>query len=132
MKITANNNRTLIFDNPVFDNNNRTEKYRLTFQSPELTTSMNVYNAPYGTSLNYYFDDLAQNWQGWDQSKNWRSLEGEFSLETFMSKTGHANMQVKMYIYGRSEDDSVVKINLDIEAGQLEKISNEVKNFFKI
>ena len=45
-----------------------------------------------------------------------------------MSSTGHANMRIRMNVYG-IPSDWVAIAEFDIEAGQLESIAKEAKRF---
>ena len=76
-----------------------------------------------------FFEDLAENWKGFDGEKQWSSLEGEFSLICISDSLGHFALEVTIR---DNEDTQYARKTIFIESGQLEKIALEVKNFFSI
>jgi hypothetical protein len=128
-EINSGNGKRAIFDSPKVKKDGWIDRYRLTLESPCMNAVMEVENPPYGVSLTEYLSGLASNWDGWEGVKGWECLEGEFSIETTMSKLGHATMKITMNIYG-TPSDWVAIAELDIEAGQLEVIAKHAKLFF--
>lgn len=73
-----------------------------------------------------FFNDLATHWQGWSDLKKWMSLEGELSLSAKSDLLGHIALSVEL----DQEQWSLLAV-LILEAGQLEAIALQMKNFFK-
>ena len=76
-------------------------------------------------SLSHYFQDIADNWRGWDGKKKWGTLEGEFELSATSDKTGHTRLAVFLrapYTGYHWE----LRYALELEAGQLESIAKAV------
>jgi hypothetical protein len=91
--------------------------------------SMSVENPPYGKSPAEFFQDLANHWSGWQEEKTWGAMEGEYSIEASMSKTGHASIRFNTNVY-YSPGEWVAIASVDIEAGQLERLAKKAKLFF--
>ena len=127
-EINSTERKKIIFESPQINDDGWIQQYRLIFESTRLNANMEIYNQPYGVLLNEYFSDLADHWDGWEGVKSWESIEGEFTIETSMNSSGHASMKISMNVYG-SPSDWVAIADLDVEAGQLEKIANDAKQF---
>ncbi|MBD2771415.1 DUF6228 family protein [Iningainema tapete] len=80
-------------------------------------------------SLVNHFKEMALEWKGWEGEKTWSSIEGDLILSCTSDKLGHINLEVQLLQFNRPESWSAT-LNLSTEAGQLEKISNEVATFF--
>jgi hypothetical protein len=79
-------------------------------------------------SLASFFEDLAANWKGWEGTKEWSSVEGDFNLSCDSDSLGHIAMKVTLKS-GLYEDDWCVLVVINIDAGQLEEIAGKVKEF---
>lgn len=106
------------------------ESYRVTLRENEFEVSGRVYAFdPLDKGLSKFFAELAEQWTGWDGSKTWTSLEGEFKLECLHDRVGHvtttATLRSNAYGHGWTG-----QIRFDIAAGQLEDIAAGVKRFF--
>ncbi|MGH8000749.1 MAG: DUF6228 family protein [Brasilonema sp.] len=80
-------------------------------------------------SLVNLFREMARAWKGCEGEKTWSCIEGDFVLYCTSDKLGHINLEVELFQFDGLEPWSA-KLNLNTEAGQLEKISNEVAMFF--
>lgn len=90
----------------------------------EIVTSTYVVGSPVEL-----FRDLAKHWQGWTGEKSWEDLGRRLTICATCNLTGHIYIRVtfrKLY-----EEDQVV-LNLEYEAGQLERISSKVSWLFKM
>lgn len=76
------------------------------------------------------FDDLAANWKGWSDEKEWRSVEGDFALSCTSDGLGHAALRVTLKS-GVYEDDWCVQAVIHVDAGQLEDLASRVRVFFR-
>jgi hypothetical protein len=75
------------------------------------------------------FVEMAENWTGWEGTKSWAAIEGDFSLSCTSDKLGHIALEVELV--GRDTPELwSAKFNVEVEAGQLEKIATEVKKLF--
>lgn len=118
----------LILDQPLFNDEGWLESYRARLESRNLKAEVVVDNAPYGESVVEYFRTLNQHWKGWEGERSWYSLEGECSFSASMAKTGHVALTVRLNVYPNICEATAV---LDIEAGQLEALTDEMRQFFK-
>ena len=79
--------------------------------------------------LGDYFQEIAENWRGWSGEKKWRTLENEFELTATADNTGH----VRLEFFLRSPYTGYqweLRGALELEAGQLDSIANEVRSFW--
>ena len=66
------------------------EYFRVTIRSQNMSAFTNVYSFdPFDYSLKKFFEELAKNWKGFDGEKEWKSLEGEFTLICISDNLGH-------------------------------------------
>lgn len=82
---------------------------------------------PFDVNLVRFFEDLAENWKGFDGEKKWSSLEGEFGLDCTSDNLGHFALEATIR---NNEDTRYARKTIFIESGQLENISLEAKDFF--
>ena len=80
-----------------------------------------------GDGIDGYFKELADNWMGWTGTKQWESLESTLRFEASSDRTGHITLNVQLD--EGTPYDWRLKVILIIEAGQLEKISSDARNF---
>lgn len=105
------------------------EYFRVTIRSKHLFSFTDVYAfAPFDCDLVRFFEDLAENWKGFNGEKEWSSLEGEFSLTCTSDSLGHFVLNATI---SNNEDTRYARKTIFIESGQLEKIALEAKRFFK-
>ena len=73
------------------------ESMSVTMRFPDLEVTRRVYMR-YGwgrhVSLMDYFAGLATEWRGWDGSREWTSLEGDFRLTAHHDRVGNVVIQV--------------------------------------
>lgn len=105
------------------------EFYRVTLEATDIKISVKVYAFdPFDKSFWSYFEDLANNWRGWESEKQWSSLEGEFKVSSESDSLGHIRMGFAL----ESFDKWNAQIIINLDAGQLEDIAQKVKQFFFI
>ena len=107
------------------------EYYRVTLRENQFEVSSLVYAFdPKDDGLAKFFTGLANDWKGWDGSREWSSLEGEFQLECEHDRVGHvvirATLHSNPYGYGWTG-----QIRFEITPGELEAVSAEVAQFFR-
>lgn len=106
------------------------EYFTIAFSSASLSASHRVWvytgDCEQLVSL---FLKMAENWTGWEGAKTWAAIEGDFSLSCTSDKLGHTALEVELV--GRDAPELwSAKFNVEVEAGQLEKIANEIKELF--
>jgi hypothetical protein len=96
------------------------------FSSPAFTVFHRVwlYDGD-GKRLAQLFHEMAQDWRGWEGIKSWGAIEGDFNLSCSSDKLGHITLEIELVERGTSESWSA-QFNMEIEAGQLEKIAHEM------
>ena len=76
-----------------------------------------------------FLERIAADWQGWQGSRSWESLEGEFSLECTHDGLGHVRFAARLRS-GQDENDWEVQTTVTTDAGLLEQTAAEAKRFF--
>lgn len=107
------------------------EYLRVSLKDKEIAASSSkvyIYE-PY--DLATFFEDLAASWKGWEGVKEWHSVEEDFALSCTSDGLGHVAMEVTLKS-GVYEDDWCVKAVIHVEAGQLEEIAAQVKQFLHV
>jgi len=101
------------------------DSYLVTVRGPDLNASGKVWNGV-GQSLGDFFADLALSWRGWEGSRGWSSLEGEFTLAAVIDRTGHVQLTAVLQV--RLPALWKVQLELVVEAGQLDHLAAEAKS----
>ncbi|GAB3243519.1 DUF6228 family protein [Nocardioides dilutus] len=88
---------TLIFSDPDPVTAVPSQLLTVTLDGPDLRASRQVYEGYDGgfSTLATYFADLAADWRGWKGSRDYRSIEGDLSIEA--THDGHVNLQVLLW-----------------------------------
>ena len=103
------------------------EYFRVTIRSQNMSAFTKVYSFdPFDYGLKKFFEELAENWRGFDDEKEWKSLEGEFTLVCTSDNLGHFAIRSTI----RNSLDTWSVNTIYVEAGQLEKIADDVIKFF--
>jgi len=81
------------------------------------------------TDLGDYFQEIAKNWRGWPGAKKWETLENELELSATADKTGHVRLEffLRPAYTGYHWE---LRGALELEAGQLDSIAQEVSFFW--
>jgi hypothetical protein len=109
----------------------RNEYFTVEFSSVSLSAShaVWVYAGDCERLVNLFLE-MAESWTGWEGAKTWDAIEGDFSLSCTCDKLGHITLEVELV--GRDAPELwSAKFNVEVEAGQLEKIANEMKALFE-
>lgn len=77
------------------------------------------------------FDEIAREWRGWEQKKQWLALDDDLRLTAISDRRGHIYLQVVMRDSGRP-DGWRLEATLQLEAGQLEALAQTMSEFFSI
>lgn len=75
------------------------------------------------------FAAMASESRGWAGQKQWQDIEGEVSLRATADATGHIELNIEMR---RSSEDSLLKVRVQYEAGQLEDMARAVSALFEM
>jgi hypothetical protein len=103
------------------------EYFRVTLKTENMMASLKVYIFdPFDKSFCHYFADIAENWRGWNGTKQWNSLESELQLSSESDSLGHITMDITLESY----ENWKTQIILVFDAGQLDDISSKIKAFF--
>jgi hypothetical protein len=108
----------------------RNEYFTVVFSSVSLSASHRVWVYTGDCEqLVCLFVEMAENWTGWEGAKTWDAIEGDFTLSCTSDRLGHITLEVELV--GRDDPELwSAKFNIEVEAGQLEKIANEIKELF--
>lgn len=121
---------SLLFHSQVYSSSGWLDYYSVTINAPAMQATIQVDNAPYGTSPASFFEHIANEWRGWKGEKTWGALEGEFELSATADSTGHVTLTAVVYS-GTCSSCSKMQSEFEIEAGQFEKIKLQSLKFFK-
>ncbi len=84
---------------------------------------------PYGggVSLAAFLDDLAENWRGWEGTKDWSDFENTISIHAQHDGLGHVTLMFEMRqsLY----DGWKVVAPLPLEAGSLQRVASAARRF---
>lgn len=120
----------ITFHSQEHDKNGWLAYYSVSLVAPTMRATIQVDNAPYGTTPADIFEQIANEWKGWEGDKTWGSLEGEFDLSATSDSTGHISLVATVYS-GTFPPSSKMVSEFIIESGQLEKYKKNAETFFK-
>jgi Family of unknown function (DUF6228) len=101
-------------------------------QSNGLNASRIIVN-PYSTGfadLSAFFEQLAQDWRGWDDVRRWTSAESDLAIEA-RHEYGHVHLRVTLRAYGPGwgNDGWTATADVTIDPGeQLPQIAADLTN----
>ena len=121
---------SLLFHSQERDTDGWLSFYSVTITAPNFKGTIQVDNSPYGITPAELFVEIAKDWKGFNGEKSWGSLEGEFDIEAKSDSTGHIIITASINT-GFFPPCSKMVSEFEIEAGQLESISNQMNEFFK-
>ena len=74
-----------------------------------------------------FFAQMARDWRGWVDTREWEAFEGELRLSATMDRTGHISLVVELENgFGLKW---TAKAILVLEAGQLDRLAAEAAEF---
>jgi hypothetical protein len=71
---------------------------------------------------------MADKWQGWPGELAWRSVDGALRMSADRDGAGHVHLSVQLFS-GQERARWQVEITLGLEAGQLDRLRDEVVRF---
>ena len=105
------------------------EYFAVVYESPSVSVRRRVWGYTDCPLLVELFQSVAKEWKGWSGQKEWKSIEGEFSLSATSDKLGH----VLLYICSNEFDGTEMwelKVQLALDASQTENIAKRISEFF--
>ena len=99
----------------------------LEFEGHSLRAVSKIYLYDDNSSLLKLFENLGQNWKGWEGVKSWSSLEGDFTLSCSADKLGHVFMAIEL-VNRTVEPNWTIKTSLQIDSGSLETVLSQAKS----
>ena len=77
-----------------------------------------------------FFEEMAEQWRGWNGVKHWHSVERDFDLKCSSDGLGHITIEVTL-CSGPYPEDWTVSAMVSLEAGQLHSIATQIRNFIQ-
>jgi len=76
------------------------------------------------------FKDMARDWRGWPDAREWKSLESDFSLSCTTDGLGHVSVRLQLYS-DCSRTGWAAGVDLVLEAGQLDNLARDAVRVFR-
>ena len=103
------------------------------FKARIVSNHINSVREVYAYTDSYGFADmmesLASHEKGWQDERQWETIEGEFKVSAACSKLGKVTFEIELSHYGCSEE-WILKTQLNSELGQLPKLAKSARAFF--
>ncbi|MFL6707707.1 MAG: DUF6228 family protein [Massilia sp.] len=74
------------------------------------------------------FREMADEWTGWKEEKTWSDLERNVTIAATSDSTGHVSLHI---VLDGQDGDSLLRVRLEFEAGQLQSIASEIASLFQ-
>jgi hypothetical protein len=103
--------------------------FELELRSHALSAGLRIWGYADGDRLVEMFEAMAKATSGWEGTKQWSSIEGEFSLAAQCDKLGHVSFDVSLR-HSDGREPWQVKTCLQTELGQLPALAWKAKRFF--
>lgn len=105
------------------------ESFVVRIEEPGLSAAARIENSGVIQGPETFFQDIAQNWRGWEGEKTWYALEGELELTATSDSLGHITIHVQLRPTAGPEGWRVISYAY-AEAGQLDSLSRRATQFF--
>jgi hypothetical protein len=79
-------------------------------------------------SLATFFEDMAANWKGWTETKEWRSAESPFLLSCGHDGLRHVPVDVELRS-GWYDSDWRTRVRIMLDAGALDGVASNLRAF---
>jgi len=131
IKCSKNFGRVINFENFEYvDRKNRIVKFKVTVKDVDFNVlGWVIYTEIEG--LIELFKFISINWKGWKGSKSWRSYKKELYIRTTCDSLGHIKLVIKL----RNRNHQkfwYIRLAIFIEAGQIDKLLNQLQKFFQV
>lgn len=104
--------------------------FSVRFKSENIDCATRVYAYLDGKRLATVFSEMAMEWSGWDEKKEWRSLEEELDIACDITNLGVVTIYFS--ITPSLEREWVVSSSISFGLGVLQVISNRMSSFFML
>jgi len=105
--------------------------YSLQLTGPQFNVALRVNDEMLHAPPTDFFADMAAHWRGWAGDKIWGSLNDEYNLHATSDNRGHITLVWFLQGGGhRSGQGWCAKFTQALEAGQLQKLSDDIAAFF--
>jgi hypothetical protein len=121
---------TLRFSDPLRNESGEIEHFTVTLDSPSLQASTRVWAYTDAKLLARMFREMADEWRGWTGTKEWASVEGEFSVAGKCDHLGHVAVQLRLRSVDGPEPWSLDTV-IRLEVGQLDQLADSACCFFR-
>jgi hypothetical protein len=128
LSLRSESGASLTFHSRSISETGWVNSYFVTAEAPGFSASIDVDNAPYGSSPAVLFGDIAKDWAGWKGVKGWQALEGEYGLSATSDSTGHITLTATLNSGTPSTWEG--KVAVILEAGAVEVAAARAKDFF--
>jgi hypothetical protein len=101
-------------------------EFDLRVQTPRFsgTASASTYMMPSPAKL---FDEMADEWTGWNGQKTWSDLEQSVSIAATSDRIGHVSLRITL---DGPDGESRLQVCLEFEAGQLQSMASAMVGLF--
>jgi Family of unknown function (DUF6228) len=80
-------------------------------------------------SLNAFFQEMSRQWKGWEGEILFSSENNDFELKSSSDLLGHILVKINISEQNRNYNMWKLETFITIQAGQLEKIANDMESF---
>jgi hypothetical protein len=105
------------------------EYFSVTLAGDLLSATKGVWGYTDTECLPDLFESIATDWKGWKGEKKWRAIEGDFQMIATCDNLGHIKLEIE--IRNEPPDDWIVRAPLFLEAGSVDTIAKELREYFK-
>ena len=102
-------------------------RYAVRLKSDKYLGEGEFQTAPWLPDPVKFFDELGAQWKGWQGEKAWQSTGSTLQLTATRDGVGHICLKARIR---ELVDPYSVTVPLYFDAGQLEELSNRVRDFF--
>ena len=102
--------------------------FSVRYKSQAIECVARVYAFEDGHRLASIFKEMAENWKGWKDQKQWAALEGEFEISFDISSMG--KVTARFFLTPGLDGEWEVKGSVSFGAGELELLSKHMTEFF--
>jgi hypothetical protein len=105
--------------------------FRVEITNPEYSAAVRVWAYTDSHWLANLFQSIAEEWRGWQGEKKWSSIEGELAVAATSDRLGHISLAVEMRQNYEQGEPWKLKATIIVDAGQLDAIARNAKQFFQ-
>jgi hypothetical protein len=117
-------------DRELLFNNLKGDQFQVELKGSQITAVVTVYAYTGAHGLKKLLQELGKFDRPWIGAKQWRSLEGEFSISATCDKLGHVFFEVEIRTLPGHPEESYVKAGLTTDFGNLALLAKDAEAFF--